>query len=72
MKCCFVETDMNRFGSHPNHENRPLQKGPLPQGLSEAGRVLEGYTTPATEKVTVVSGKTKKLDFKLNKLKKVQ
>ena len=44
----------------------------LPQSLSEAGRVLEGYTTPATEKVTVVSGKTKKLDFKLNKLKKVK
>ena len=34
--------------------------------------MLEGYTTPATEKVTVVSGKTKKLDFKLNKLKKVK
>jgi hypothetical protein len=23
MKCCFVETDMNRFGSHLNHENCP-------------------------------------------------
>jgi hypothetical protein len=24
---------MNRFGSHPNHENRRLQEGPPPQGL---------------------------------------
>ena len=28
--------DMNRFSSHPNHENRPLYEGPPPQGLSEA------------------------------------
>jgi Tol biopolymer transport system component len=34
--------------------------------------MLEGYTTPATEKVTVVSGKTKKLDFKLDKVKKIK
>ena len=33
-----AETDMNRFGSHPNHENRPLYEGPPPQGLSEARR----------------------------------
>ena len=34
--------------------------------------MLEGYKTPKTEKVTVVSGKTKKLDFKLDKVKKVK
>jgi hypothetical protein len=27
---------MNRFGSHPNHENRPVYKGPQFQGLSVA------------------------------------
>jgi hypothetical protein len=27
---------MNRFSSHPNHENRPLYEGPPPQDLSEA------------------------------------
>jgi hypothetical protein len=32
------ETDMNRFSSHPNHENRPLYEGPQPQDLSEARR----------------------------------
>jgi hypothetical protein len=35
---CSGETDMNRFGSHPIHENRPLYEGPPPQGLSEARR----------------------------------
>jgi hypothetical protein len=30
--------DTNRFGSHSNHENRPLYKGPPPQGLSDARR----------------------------------
>jgi len=29
---------MNRFGSHPNPENRPLYEGPPVQGLSEAWR----------------------------------
>jgi hypothetical protein len=29
---------MNRFSSHPNHENHTLYKGPPPQGLSEALR----------------------------------
>jgi hypothetical protein len=24
---------MNRFGSHPNHENHRLQEGPPPQGI---------------------------------------
>jgi hypothetical protein len=36
---CSGETDMNRFGSHPNHENCSLYEGPLPHGLSEARRV---------------------------------
>jgi hypothetical protein len=35
---CSGETDMNRFGSHPIHENRPLYEGPPPQGPSEARR----------------------------------
>jgi hypothetical protein len=30
------ETDMNRFGSHPNHENRAIKEGPPSQGLSKA------------------------------------
>ena len=30
---------MNRFGSHPKHENHPLYEGPPPQGLSEVRRV---------------------------------
>ena len=30
---------MNRFGSHPNHENLILYEGHPPQGLSEARRV---------------------------------
>jgi hypothetical protein len=29
---------MNRFGSHPNHENLILYEGHPPQGLSEAQR----------------------------------
>ena len=29
---------MNRFGSHPNHENCSLYEGSPPQGLSEALR----------------------------------
>jgi len=29
---------MNRFSSHPNHENYALYEGPPPQGLSEARR----------------------------------
>ena len=32
------ETDMNRFGSHPNHENRTIYEGPPHQGLSKARR----------------------------------
>ena len=34
------ETDVNRFDSHPNHENRPLYKGLPHQGLfrGTAGR----------------------------------
>ena len=32
------ETDMNRFGSHPNHENRSLYEVPPPQGLAGAQR----------------------------------
>jgi len=31
-------SDMNRFISHPNHENLPLYEGFPPQGLSEAQR----------------------------------
>ena len=34
--------------------------------------MLEGYKTPATEKVTVVSGQTASLHFKLDKIKKVK
>jgi hypothetical protein len=33
---------------------------------------LEGYTNPATETVTVVSGKTASVHFKLDKIKKVK
>jgi len=29
---------MNRFGSHPDYENRPLYEGYPPQGLSKARR----------------------------------
>ncbi len=29
---------MNRFGSHPNHENHPLYEGLPHQGISEARR----------------------------------
>jgi hypothetical protein len=32
------ETDMNLFGSPPNHENRTIYDGLTPQGLSEARR----------------------------------
>ena len=31
-----VETDMNRFNSHPNYENRLLYEGSPLQGLSKA------------------------------------
>ena len=37
-KICWVETDLNRFGSHQNHENLTLYEGTPPQGLSEARR----------------------------------
>ena len=40
----FGETGMNRFGSHQNHENRTLYKGPPPQGLSEAQRAGNFFT----------------------------
>jgi hypothetical protein len=29
----YGEKDMKRFGSHPNHENRPLYEGPPSSGL---------------------------------------
>jgi hypothetical protein len=29
-----AETDMHRFGSHPNHKNLTLYEGLPPQGLS--------------------------------------
>jgi hypothetical protein len=29
---------MNRFSSHPNHENHDIYEGPPPQGISEARR----------------------------------
>ena len=32
------ETEMNRLGSYPNHENRPLYERPQHQGLYEARR----------------------------------
>ena len=35
---CPGETDMNRFGSHPNYENCSLYEGPPPHDLSEARR----------------------------------
>ena len=35
---CSGETDMNRFGSHQNHENLILYEGLPHQGLSEARR----------------------------------
>jgi hypothetical protein len=40
---CSVETQMNRSGSHRNHENRKshLSEGSPPQGLSEARRGKE-------------------------------
>ena len=52
-KWCFfvlmiIETDMNRFGSHPNHGNRPLYEWPPPQGLSDtrlAGSFFEFLVT---------------------------
>jgi hypothetical protein len=34
--------------------------------------MLEGYSTPATETVKVISGQTASLHFKLDKLKKVK
>ena len=39
-----VETGMNRFGSHPIHENIILYEGLLPQGLSEARREGSFFT----------------------------
>ena len=30
---------MNRFGSHPNHENHAIYEGSPPEGISEARRV---------------------------------
>jgi hypothetical protein len=33
-----VKTGMNRFGSHPNHENRPVYEGPRLMASQRHGR----------------------------------
>jgi len=48
---------MNRFSSHPNHENHPLYEEPQPQDLSEARR--EGvcvFNSPRSAAQEVLSG----------------
>jgi hypothetical protein len=40
---------MNRFGSHPNHENRIIYKGPPPQGLSGARRAGSFFEFSVTD-----------------------
>ena len=56
----LFETDMNRVGSQPNHENRHLYDGSQPQGLfrGTAGREFFEFlvTDPPRGRPTVGSG----------------
>ena len=51
-----AETDMNRFGSHPNHENHSQYEGPPTYDLSEARRAEVFFTFQSTIRRGPVGG----------------
>ena len=46
---------MNRFGSHPNHENRPLYEGPRLRASLEARRAVSFFLTLAHHRACIYS-----------------